>query len=559
MAAAETHGFDPIRSKAEDLLDRGPFVRRITDAVIDPKTRMATGVTIGITGPWGSGKSSILELLDEEISERYGGNAILLRFNPWLVSGAEDLIGQFFSDLAAALRPFMPPSVEANAVSDILDFAAELSPLANLVLPGAGVLFGTSLKATKKKLTRDQTLHRRRERIKAELKTLDRPIVVLVDELDRTEDDEIRTVARLIRSVADFESISYVVAYDHKRVVEALGGDDESRGSSYLEKIIHLAFPLPINVTDELVLVAIAEIKRLASEVGLPDNWADGERYRKISELLFGKVLSTPRDIKRFSSTLRILGGSAIRGEVDWVDLIGVAALHVKAPTTTSNIRQSPDSVVENPEDAGAVWRILAEEGDTWAERIAQVAPEWERSKSTTDLLGFLFPTLRSDDAEETRRSLPANLVRYRHPLLTTFRFGILPGYFSLQDVKDVVSGTTSQIKGSLSQYEESGRLANFLDRLETGLFDGSLKGFDHLRFWFAVKDFIDKPDCEWMTEYSTRHILCHELVRIFERYYQAHDVFGGAQILSALLGASDLSVAPNFCEANFLSMAFSA
>jgi hypothetical protein len=41
--------------------------------------------------------------------------------------------------------------------------------------------------------------------------------------VDRVEDEEIRTVAQLVRSVADFPGISYVLAYDSKRVIQALG------------------------------------------------------------------------------------------------------------------------------------------------------------------------------------------------------------------------------------------------------------------------------------------------------------------------------------------------
>jgi predicted KAP-like P-loop ATPase len=87
-----------------------------------------------------------------------------------------------------------------------------------------------------------------------ELGAIDVPIVVLVDEVDRVEDDEIRSIAQLVRSVADFPGISYVLAYDPKRVIQALGGaekddtlrDERGRGRAYLEKIVQLQIPLPV-------------------------------------------------------------------------------------------------------------------------------------------------------------------------------------------------------------------------------------------------------------------------------------------------------------------------
>src|SRR5690349_7461474 len=79
----------PIECADADKLERDTFVRRLTDALINPNTNRSTGVVVGIVGPWGSGKSSILILLEEAIKSRYD-SAIVVRFDPWLVSGRDD-------------------------------------------------------------------------------------------------------------------------------------------------------------------------------------------------------------------------------------------------------------------------------------------------------------------------------------------------------------------------------------------------------------------------------------------------------------------------------------
>ena len=71
----------PISTAAEDKLERGAFIGRLCDAVIARGTDKATGVIIGITGPWGSGKSSVLNLLSDHIRENYA-DAVLVRFDP---------------------------------------------------------------------------------------------------------------------------------------------------------------------------------------------------------------------------------------------------------------------------------------------------------------------------------------------------------------------------------------------------------------------------------------------------------------------------------------------
>jgi KAP family P-loop domain len=79
MEAAER----PIKSQSDDRLERGEFVRRLTDALVNPRTKKATGLVIGIAGPWASGKSSILNLLHENIRSSYD-DALVVRFDPWL-------------------------------------------------------------------------------------------------------------------------------------------------------------------------------------------------------------------------------------------------------------------------------------------------------------------------------------------------------------------------------------------------------------------------------------------------------------------------------------------
>ena len=55
----------PIEKSSKDALDRDQFVARLCRALIDEKTERSTGVVVEIAGPWGRGKSSVLNLLDK--------------------------------------------------------------------------------------------------------------------------------------------------------------------------------------------------------------------------------------------------------------------------------------------------------------------------------------------------------------------------------------------------------------------------------------------------------------------------------------------------------------
>lgn len=96
-----------------------------------------------------------------------------------------------------------------------------------MFIAGSGGLTRTGSKALSAVLKRDQSLHGIRTQILTDLREAQQPVVVLIDELDRVEDDEIRTVAQLVRAVMDFPSVSFLLAYDHERVADALESDSK--------------------------------------------------------------------------------------------------------------------------------------------------------------------------------------------------------------------------------------------------------------------------------------------------------------------------------------------
>jgi hypothetical protein len=93
----------PILEASQDALGRGRFVERLASALIGRNTAQATGIVLGLTGSWGSGKSSLLNLLAAHIQEKYP-QSVLVRFDPWLISGRNDLIMEFIGELLAAVN-----------------------------------------------------------------------------------------------------------------------------------------------------------------------------------------------------------------------------------------------------------------------------------------------------------------------------------------------------------------------------------------------------------------------------------------------------------------------
>lgn len=92
----------PIQNEEQDRFGRAGFVHRVANSLIGHDGKKARGVIVGIVGPWGSGKSSVLNLLANEL-ERRDPKPVVVRFDPWLVSGRDDLILALLSEMHAAL------------------------------------------------------------------------------------------------------------------------------------------------------------------------------------------------------------------------------------------------------------------------------------------------------------------------------------------------------------------------------------------------------------------------------------------------------------------------
>ena len=99
---SEFHGDRPIGPDDNDELGFAPIATRIAEAIVSQSAD--GGFVMAIEGPWGSGKSSLLNLVDHSLSgfDRAGKNKVI-RFEPWLVGDRDALLAQLFAEIANAV------------------------------------------------------------------------------------------------------------------------------------------------------------------------------------------------------------------------------------------------------------------------------------------------------------------------------------------------------------------------------------------------------------------------------------------------------------------------
>lgn len=411
-----------LLSLENDELEREPFVDNLIDALVvreyDEKDRLSgrksTGFIVGLTGEWGAGKSSILNFVKQKLDDL--DHVSVAFFNPWIFSGRDELLNGFFSELREALGKSTPERVdELRSRLDNYWYALELAgrgaAIAADVSGGGGLGSKIAEVVFRNKPGRPETKSPLKERkaLETKLGQSGQAVVVIIDELDRVEDDEVRAVAQLIKAVGDIRGISYLVSYDHDRVALALGKGERDAGERYIEKIIQHPVPIrPLFDHDVWKLLKSSLIAHGSTDL----DWDEITDTPIMRQLLL--EIKTPRDIKRLIGSFSIMNGM-VRPEINPLHVLGYCWLLVKTQTLTNSIANKIDSVVDDP-SMQSMTSLVSAFVDRGSQRPKITDVLGEEAGPHEEMLKALFPSLTRDTGEEqrdgTRISKRQNLIR---------------------------------------------------------------------------------------------------------------------------------------------------
>lgn len=544
----------PISRNAEDKLDRGPFVASLIRALVRDEQdnggkltgRCSSGFVVGLTGKWGLGKSSILRLLELELGSME--RVIVSYFNPWLFNGRDELMRGFFSGLREAMG--RTNKEYARGLADALDRYWGAVDLAGHAVSAVLDAHGTAGVATtswckwgkraKGALPKSEKLSPEAERRSLEQKIAKQKVavVVLIDELDRLEDDEVRAVAQLVKAVGDIEGLSYLVAYDPDRVADALGrGEGAARkasGARYLEKIIQLPIPLRPLFDEDVEALLHAELRH--HDVAAPT--AEAENQQAILAQIKHEIL-TPRDIKRLVGAFAVLE-LATRGEIEPVDVLAYAWILTKTPGLRDALADRFDRVVSDPSEREMIVR-LGLRLDEKQETSTPVQVIGDCAAAHSELLTHLFPRFRVDrdaDDDGSRLCRRRNIVRLLY-------LGNPPGAISRKDIEHIWGlADTDELQASLCELRRNGGLPAFLDRLDDFL--PQLPASGDAIFWPALSKVLTRSS-DWMTgttpEYNLVDDAATTLMRLGLRDQRQNPRVKVA--MTALIQSGDLAIAP--------------
>lgn len=348
----------PLREAKRDRLGFAPVADYLA------RTLLAGGgaesFVLGVEGEWGSGKTSLVNLALKSIESDESAPKVI-RFQPWLVGTREALLGELFALIQEKLRGM---GREGQRIADLLGGFATLAPLAAAAAEGRGdesAAFAIAWlgKAARKLRRKRRSLEGQKADIVKALKELKRPLVVFIDDLDRLDPGEAAEVLRLVRAVADFPNITYVLAYDGA----ILSGNLETAlrlptgtGKDYIEKIVQVTFEVPKPEAFDLRNWFKEEARTLL-QGALWDKAAE-DRFVNAVNLWPPLYLQTPRDVIRALNALRLYGAPQV-DDIDAGDMVFLQLLRLKHRELYEWVETYATKIV----DMGTRFKMLPEAG----------------------------------------------------------------------------------------------------------------------------------------------------------------------------------------------------
>ena len=246
-------------------------------------------------------------------------------------------VESFFIELTAQLKGH---STLAEVGEYLENYGEVLSGMGELPFVGAWI---DGISEPQKFLQRRKKgVQGQREQLEKALLKLDKPIVVVLDDIDRLETPEIRDIFKLVRLTANFPNIIYIVAFDRDRVEQAL--DEQGLpGRAYLEKILQVAVDLPLVpgyvLTDQIISAlnsAHADIENLSpvNQYVWPDVFME----------IIRPLIRNMRDIRRYVATSHGTVRS-LNGQIALTDLLALEAIRIFLPDVFKLLHSAIDGL----------------------------------------------------------------------------------------------------------------------------------------------------------------------------------------------------------------------
>lgn len=459
-----------IQSSRDDRLGRTKFAMRIADSILDMQSKDCFAVAL--QGKWGCGKTSIINMILAEIERINQTKDIpivhVIQFNPWNFTDTSQLLNQFFIAITSVLK--MKNNLKkAVAVGEAMERYAAAFEIAEMMpifgeylkfVPGILNVFGKRIKELGDKAN---DISYQKLQVEKTLKEMNGRLLIVIDDIDRLPDEQIRLIFQLVNSVAGFPNTTYLLSYDPDIAAKALDGI-QGKGSEYLEKIIQVPFEVPPINPEKLRNILEERVKDI---IHFREEDVLSERQYPIYKYCVEPFMKTLRDVIRFCNVLAF-SYAAVKDEVNAFDMMGICSLQVLAPSIFDWIREHKFALTKIPQ--GGVNRAQQEKVEK--EYMNVFRSVYEEPEKMMKAVSTLFPNFGHVIGMQ---NLPVSQEEL-HSIRSIADGEIFDMYFTLsleevkiprRDLKNAFGQMDEvSLDGFLSELEREGRMETYMKEL---------------------------------------------------------------------------------------------
>lgn len=315
--------------------------------------------SIGIYGSWGVGKSSILRLISQELpADRY----VVVDFDAWLYQDFDEAKSALMTVIAKSLYAAAPESHKAKAASfyrrvnklKLMGIAMDLGALAMGIPTFGGITKGLGALGnvvrgngdsedisdvhdaiTEGKGKLDGLLHEKEKRNPPEeieafrdefanlLETIDRRLVVFVDNLDRCLPPNTIATLEAMRLFLFLPKTAFIVAADEDMIRHSVSkhfsGPGDRHISDYLDKLINIPVRVP--------KLGLQEVRAYLFMLAASQGGLSGEAVEKLRVTLIERLRRSWSDepaitVEEVAAILELPASHSVLRNLDTMDMV---------------------------------------------------------------------------------------------------------------------------------------------------------------------------------------------------------------------------------------------
>ena len=306
----------PIQDKQSDSLEMNKYAHSLSNFI----NNINGPFTIAIQGEWGSGKSSLMNLIRKELKENNEASFIDININAWefyLNYNSENFI-------ESILKEILKEIIKSICINS----NKELFPYLQILIQKASRLIKCSIKDLCEsieinniynEISSEITLNPIREfrhnlnKLIEEAKKRNRSLkgfVFFIDDIDRLSPTSAVELIEVLKNIFDIKNCVFLLAVDYNIITtglkQKLGDTNLEKNNicnAYFDKLIQLSFVMPISSYNAFgyLFEKLIKINFFSST----DKITPKDKY-KLSHILLYSLRNNPRQIKRLINSVSL-------------------------------------------------------------------------------------------------------------------------------------------------------------------------------------------------------------------------------------------------------------